>query len=240
MKREGVILVDDGKDEAMTAILSGANGINGSGGGGGGGRSSSSSSSSSSGVSGDDIHAVDLRRRRRLEGLHSWLAGSLSSGNGSSSGQVEVVVVGSEAGLLLAVEELVTAIDPDIITGWDVERMSLGYLLTRAPHVPRETTLPKGAGGSSSSSDNRDEDEDEVDMVRRLSRVPDEARHLLHGNDDFLRLQQTDIHLTGRITLTLWRIMRCVGLSIDHHSFFNLFTRLFSFIRAHNNGGLQV
>ena len=79
-----------------------------------------------------------------------------------------------------AVEELVTAIDPDIITGWDVERMSLGYLLTRAPHVPRETTLPKGAGGSSSSSsDNRDEDEDEVDMVRRLSRVPDEARHLL-------------------------------------------------------------
>ena len=40
-------------------------------------------------------------------------------------------------------------------------------------------------------------------MVRRLSRVPHEAADVRREHNDYLKVSQTDIHVTGRVTLTM-------------------------------------
>ena len=113
------------------------------------------------------------------------------------------MLVGSEEDLFLAIEDLFVALDPDIVVGWDLERASLGYVLDRAPFVRRNdehshhetgNVRKRSAGNnktphrsSAKGSDKAREDGDgDLDMVRRLSRVPDEPRDVRHNNDDFL------------------------------------------------------
>lgn len=45
-------------------------------------------------------------------------------------------------------------------------------------------------------------------QVRRLSRVPSEPPHQLHGADEWGAATSSDVHLTGIACLTLWRMMR--------------------------------
>jgi DNA polymerase zeta len=45
-------------------------------------------------------------------------------------------------------------------------------------------------------------------QVRRLSRVPSEPPHRLHGADEWGAATSSDVHLTGVVCLTLWRLMR--------------------------------
>lgn len=73
----------------------------------------------------------------------------------------------------------------DILCGWDIERTSLKWLLLRGAQL-----------------------EPPLNMARRLSRVPDQAPCEKNGNDDWGVFTQSDVHLTGRVVLTLWRIMR--------------------------------
>jgi hypothetical protein len=73
----------------------------------------------------------------------------------------------------------------DILCGWDIERTSLKWLLRRA----RQLDPP-------------------IDMSRRLSRVPNEPQNDKNDNDEWGLTTQSDVHLTGRVVLTLWRIMR--------------------------------
>lgn len=47
-----------------------------------------------------------------------------------------------------------------------------------------------------------------LNMARRLSRVPEESTNEKYDNDDWGLATQSDVHLTGRVVLTLWRIMR--------------------------------
>ena len=80
-------------------------------------------------------HRLQRERLARIQSFKRWLTCALTSQGKTCA--VEVVLVGSEEDLFLAIEDLFVALDPDIVVGWDLERASLGYVLDRAPFVRR-------------------------------------------------------------------------------------------------------
>ena len=100
-------------------------------------------------------------------------------------GVVEVEVLPSERATLLALESIFARFDPDVVAGWDMERASLKWLIRRGEAL-----------------------DEPLDMARRLSRAPGEPRSDKHGNDEWGAATTSDVHLTGRVVLALWRVMR--------------------------------
>ncbi|KAI0348054.1 hypothetical protein BDW22DRAFT_1350202 [Trametopsis cervina] len=89
--------------------------------------------------------------------------------------------VDSELDLLNRVVDIVQAFDPDIVTGWEVQSASWGYLNARARYF-------------------------EVDLVDQISRAPGRPGG---GATDQWGLKTTStFKLIGRHVLNLWRIMR--------------------------------
>lgn len=110
-----------------------------------------------------------------------------------------------------ALVALFERLDPDVVVGWDVERGSLKWLIARGEHLPPPPPPPPtpatGAGASSPLPPPL-APPPPLDLARRLSRVPDEPRNEKHGNDEWGAATTSDVHLTGRVVFTLWRIMR--------------------------------
>ena len=74
--------------------------------------------------------------------------------------------------------------DPDIVVSWEPNKDSLLYILERA----RRLDPP-------------------LELARSLSRAPQEPASSLHLNDTYMLEHNTDIKLTGRVVLSVWRLV---------------------------------
>ncbi|GIL62894.1 hypothetical protein Vafri_17102, partial [Volvox africanus] len=90
-----------------------------------------------------------------------------------------------EAALLRAAAACLSSLDPDIVLGWDVQRHSLGYLAERAAALGLAPPLLRAAG-----------------------RTPGAASIKERQQDEWGLLHASGLHLTGRILLNLWRVLR--------------------------------
>ncbi|GIL69760.1 hypothetical protein Vretifemale_737, partial [Volvox reticuliferus] len=98
---------------------------------------------------------------------------------------VPVEAFPDEAALLRAAAACLSSLDPDIILGWDVQRHSLGYLAERAAVLGLAPPLLRAAG-----------------------RTPGAASIKERQQDEWGLLHASGLHLTGRILLNLWRVLR--------------------------------
>eukprot|EP00127_Corallochytrium_limacisporum_P000880 Clim_evm13s29 gene=Clim_evmTU13s29 len=98
---------------------------------------------------------------------------------------VHVACYSSETDMLRGLVSLIRVQDPDIITGYDVQHWSWGYILERSSVLG-------------------------LDLIQALSRVPQDLQSssLEPSKDEWGFRKQSSIHLAGRITLNLWRLMR--------------------------------
>lgn len=98
-------------------------------------------------------------------------------------------------------EELVTVVrryDPDILLGYEVQMHSWGYLLQRSSALG-------------------------VDLCQQLSRVPGDSKdnRFSAERDEYGADTMTEIHIVGRVTLNLWRIMK-YEVALNNYSFENV------------------
>ncbi|XP_029903584.1 DNA polymerase zeta catalytic subunit isoform X2 [Myripristis murdjan] len=98
-------------------------------------------------------------------------------------------------------QELVTVMrrfDPDILVGYEVQMHSWGYLLQRASVLG-------------------------VDLCQQLSRVPGDSKEnrFAADRDEYGADTMTEIHIIGRITLNLWRVMK-TEVNLNNYSFENV------------------
>lgn len=98
-------------------------------------------------------------------------------------------------------EELVTVVrryDPDMLLGYEVQMHSWGYLLQRS------ATLG-------------------VDLCQQLSRVPGDSNdnRFSAERDEYGADTMTEIHIVGRVTLNLWRIMK-YEVALNNYTFENV------------------
>ena len=122
-----------------------------------------------------------------------------------------VMNVGTEADLMDAFAQTVTAIDPEILLGYDTQRASLGYLLERAailrgtapatPQPPASNTTaarqrPRVPGGF-----------EPPPLSQQLSRFP-EQRASRASTDAWNVDHGSGINIPGRVVLNGWRVMR--------------------------------
>jgi hypothetical protein len=93
----------------------------------------------------------------------------------------------TELELLDACRDVVARVDPDLVVSFEAQGRGLGYLVDRAATLGRS-------------------------LVRSWSRTTSQwaAGHLERRgpDDEYGRLKQSGIHLTGRVVLNLWRILR--------------------------------
>ncbi|KAK1804826.1 hypothetical protein P4O66_003665 [Electrophorus voltai] len=131
-----------------------------------------------------------------------------SSAHGSAS-TVPLLVRSGVAGLQVsyATEEkelfeevctLMRRYDPDILVGYEVQMRSWGYLLQRAAALG-------------------------VDLCQQLSRVPGDAKEnrCSADKDEYGADTMSEIHIVGRITINLWRVMKTEA-ALNNYSFENV------------------
>lgn len=94
-----------------------------------------------------------------------------------------VRVCKTETELFEAFVELVQRWDPDVVLGYEIQQLSLGYLLDRAKRL-------------------------EIPLAQRLSRTPAEGVDRRHGLDEWGNTHGSGIWLRGRVILNVWRLMR--------------------------------
>uniref|UniRef100_A0A3P8WNJ4 DNA polymerase zeta catalytic subunit n=1 Tax=Cynoglossus semilaevis TaxID=244447 RepID=A0A3P8WNJ4_CYNSE len=88
--------------------------------------------------------------------------------------------------------------DPDILLGYEVQMHSWGYLLQRATAVG-------------------------VDLCQQLSRVTDDSKdnHYTADRDEYGADTMSEIHIIGRVTLNLWRVMK-TEVTLNNYTFENV------------------
>lgn len=97
---------------------------------------------------------------------------------------LSVLHVDDEIALLEEIVKLITTWDPDMLVGYEVQMSSWGYLLERGAALGME-------------------------IVAQLSRVPeDTTSHYDEEQDEYGADHTSQIHMTGRIVLNVWRLMR--------------------------------
>lgn len=94
---------------------------------------------------------------------------------------IKVEFVESELDLLNRLIDIVLELDPDIVSGWEVQAGSWGYLTARG----------RSYG---------------LDVGEQISRAP--ARHMGGGSDRWGMQTTSTFKVTGRHVLNVWRIMR--------------------------------
>uniref|UniRef100_A0A915HSP9 DNA-directed DNA polymerase family B exonuclease domain-containing protein n=1 Tax=Romanomermis culicivorax TaxID=13658 RepID=A0A915HSP9_ROMCU len=101
----------------------------------------------------------------------------------------------SEETMLRDLVSTVQQYDPDILVGYEIQSMSLGYLIERATKL-------------------------DLDLASLISRIPEISGQSRHSNaDDWWFM--ADIHIAGRVTLNLWRLLRH-EVSINIYTFENV------------------
>ncbi|XP_052808091.1 uncharacterized protein LOC128236972 isoform X1 [Mya arenaria] len=111
---------------------------------------------------------------------------------------VKVTYVQDEMELLTTFIDLVLNWDADILVGWEIQQLSWGYLLQRASTLGRN-------------------------LSQALSRLPDarQASHHSAKKDEYGADHMSEIHIAGRITLNLWRLLRH-EVTLNIYSFENV------------------
>eukprot|EP00605_Chrysophyceae_sp_TOSAG23-4_P001825 GSChrysophyteH1.ASY1.ANO1.2015.1 assembled CDS len=112
--------------------------------------------------------------------------------------KVDVSFCADEKSMFQNLIECLCKINPDLICGYDIQRNSVGFILSRAVHL-------KLSG-----------------VQQSLSRLPLESppqRSKLE--EEYLKNQESGIYLTGRIVLNLWRRMRA-ELKLNNYSLGNV------------------
>ncbi|KAK9829480.1 hypothetical protein WJX72_006119 [[Myrmecia] bisecta] len=107
----------------------------------------------------------------------------LVAGKGQQLTLLSVEVHADCRGSLLPDPRYDAALDPDIVLGFEVQKGSLGYLADRA------ATMDKP-------------------LLRQISRLPETFSMKEKQHDEYGTLHASGIHVTGRIVLNLWRILR--------------------------------
>jgi DNA polymerase elongation subunit (family B) len=95
----------------------------------------------------------------------------------------QLAVFDNELDLLLSFAELVERSDPDVLTGYEVQRASLGYIIDRGSVLGLE-------------------------MLKILSVAPTQPAPRRNDFDTYAEEHESGIFITGRIVLNLWRRMR--------------------------------
>jgi DNA polymerase elongation subunit (family B) len=90
----------------------------------------------------------------------------------------------TEKALLIAFVDLIQYFDPDILTGYDLQTESLGYLIERSSIVLG------------------------YNLCTKISRVIHKSTYETHRRDEWGRTKQSGIHIRGRVILNAWRLMR--------------------------------
>lgn len=118
-----------------------------------------------------------------------------SSGQGSRStapllvrsgvADLQVIYTVDEKEMFEEVCKIMRMYDPDILVGYEVQMHSWGYLLQRASALG-------------------------VNLCQQLSRVPGDVKEnrFTEDKDEYGTEVMTEIHIVGRITINLWRIMK--------------------------------
>ncbi|XP_057871729.2 DNA polymerase zeta catalytic subunit isoform X2 [Cryptomeria japonica] len=124
----------------------------------------------------------------------------------------EIFAVKDEKTLFYLFIQLVRLYDPDILMGWEVQGGSVGFLAERAAYVGigllkkiSRTPLSESKLEKLHSDVRRDDLKESV-----LEEFPAEASDLHETiiEDEWGRTHGSGIHVSGRIVLNLWRIMR--------------------------------
>ena len=99
---------------------------------------------------------------------------------------IEIHIVESEILALQLLIELVRRCDPDILTGYEIQNSSWGYLMKRAKL------------------------QYDINYAEHLSRIIPKHSRALHEkeNDAWGTMKHSSIHIPGRIVLNVWRLIR--------------------------------
>ncbi|XP_062857832.1 DNA polymerase zeta catalytic subunit isoform X2 [Trichomycterus rosablanca] len=103
----------------------------------------------------------------------------------SGVADLQVSYAADEKELFEEICRIMKKYDPDILVGYEVQMHSWGYLLQRASALS-------------------------VDLCQQLSRVPGDAKEnrFTEDKDEYGAEVMSEIHIVGRITINLWRIMK--------------------------------
>ncbi|KAF5890315.1 DNA polymerase zeta catalytic subunit, partial [Clarias magur] len=116
----------------------------------------------------------------------------------SGVADLQVIYTVDEKELFEEVCKMMKTYDPDILVGYEVQMHSWGYLLQRASALG-------------------------MDLCRQLSRVPDDAKgnRFTEDKDEYGSEVMSEIHIVGRITINLWRIMKTEA-ALNNYTFENV------------------
>ncbi|XP_060769511.1 DNA polymerase zeta catalytic subunit isoform X2 [Neoarius graeffei] len=146
--------------------------------------------------------------RKRITGAVVVDKDCRSSGQGSRStapllvrsgvADLQVVYTVDENELFEEICKMMRLYDPDILVGYEVQLCSWGYLLQRASALG-------------------------MDLCQQLSRVPGDAKEnrFTEDKDEYGSEVMTEIHIVGRITINLWRIMKTEA-ALNNYTFENV------------------
>ncbi|GMH07749.1 hypothetical protein Nepgr_009589 [Nepenthes gracilis] len=108
--------------------------------------------------------------------------------------------------------KIISSFDPDILMGWDVQGASLGFLAERASCLGVDLLNKISRTPSETKTDDRDSDiRDKGNMDAVVSEhliadpiLPEEVI----TEDEWGRTHASGVHVSGRIILNVWRLMR--------------------------------
>ncbi|RVE55860.1 hypothetical protein OJAV_G00230390 [Oryzias javanicus] len=111
---------------------------------------------------------------------------------------LQVTYASEEKMLFQELVRIMRRLDPDILLGYEVQMRSWGYLLQRAAVLG-------------------------VDLCQQLSRVPGDSKEnrFAAEKDEYGADTMTEIHIIGRVTLNLWRVMKS-EVALNSYSFENV------------------
>ncbi|TNM94632.1 hypothetical protein fugu_017391 [Takifugu bimaculatus] len=111
---------------------------------------------------------------------------------------LQVTYVTNEKELFQELVTIMRRFDPDILVGYEVQMRSWGYLVQRAAVL--------GVG-----------------LCQQLSRVPGDnsENRFAADQDEYGADTMTEIHIVGRITLNLWRVMK-TEVTLNNYNFENV------------------
>jgi len=152
----------------------------------------------------DDVRSGDeLEARNRTFGILAVIDKSVlpeSKAFLASAGlplNTVVDIVRDEKQLLIRLANRLSALDPDVLCGYEIQRSSLGLLLARAEHLG-------------------------IPLRKLISRMPNENPSLRAEHDEgYAADHDSGIFLTGRFVLNLWRRMKA-ELKLNNYSIGNV------------------
>lgn len=111
---------------------------------------------------------------------------------------LQVTYVAEEKMLFQELVSIIRRFDPDILFGYEVQMGSWGYLLQRSAALG-------------------------VDLCQQLSRIPGDPKEnrFASERDEYGADTMSEIHIVGRVTLNLWRIMK-YEVALNNYTFENV------------------